>query len=101
MPIVKQTEREHLQFKNSAVPQPHNHTQARKRIHAKLNTKEKCMSKLAYFAGDGNYGMENGNFVLLDVSNWTEADWQRVEFAPDWSRPRVAQQIFEAYKEQQ
>ena len=49
--------------------------------------------QLAYFAGDGNYGMENGNFVLCDVSNWTEADWEEVENASDRERPRVANTI--------
>jgi hypothetical protein len=98
MPTVKQTEREHLQFKNSAVPQPHNHTQARKRIHARLNTKEKCMSNLAYFAGDGNYGMEDGNFILVDVSKWSEEDWNLIERASDWARPRLARFITEKYE---
>jgi hypothetical protein len=99
MRTVKQTEREHLQFKNSAVPQPHNHTQARKRIHAKQNTKEKCMSRqIAYFSGDGNYGMENGNFVLVDVSKWTEEDWDRIEETEDFKRPSVAMSISDVYE---
>ena len=49
--------------------------------------------RLAYFAGDGNYGMENGNFVLVDVSDWTDEDWQKVEEADDYQRPRVANEI--------
>ena len=51
------------------------------------------MSKLAYFAGDGNYGMEDGNFVLLDVSEWTDADWQEIEEASDYARPTLAMTI--------
>lgn len=51
------------------------------------------MSNLAYFAGDGNYGMENGNFVLVDVSQWTEKDWDLIEITSDWERPRVANEI--------
>lgn len=51
------------------------------------------MSNLAYFAGDGNYGMENGNFVLVDVSQWTEKDWDLIEMTYDWERPRVANEI--------
>jgi hypothetical protein len=49
--------------------------------------------QLAYFAGDGNYGMENGNFVLCDVSNWTDEDWGRVADAPSHQRPRIANEI--------
>ncbi len=57
------------------------------------------MSNLAYFAGDGNYGMENGNFVLVDVSKWTEEDWERIEEAPDYERPRIANDISWAYEQ--
>lgn len=93
MPTVKRTESECLPFKNSAVRLLHNHTQAKRRIHAKSNTKGKCMSNLAYFAGDGNYGMENGNFILVDVSKWTDEDWDEIENASDWERPRIARII--------
>lgn len=48
---------------------------------------------LAYFAGDGNYGMENGNFVLVDVSKWTDEDWERIEEASDAARPHIAMSI--------
>jgi hypothetical protein len=53
---------------------------------------------LAYFASDGNYGMENDNFVLVDVSKWTESDWQLIEETPDWERPRLANQISWEYE---
>lgn len=56
------------------------------------------MTQLAYFAGDGNYGMENGNFVLVDVSKWTEEDWQRIEEASDSSRPSMALSITMVYE---
>ena len=54
--------------------------------------------QLAYFAGDGNYGMENGNFVLVDVSKWTEEDWNRIEEASDSSRPHIAMSISAVYE---
>lgn len=53
--------------------------------------------QLAYFAGDGNYGMENGNFVLVDVSQWNDSDWELIEEASDWERPRVAMAIADRY----
>lgn len=55
------------------------------------------MSKLAYFAGDGNYGLENGNFILCDVSKWTEYDWEQIEIASDYDRPRIALAISLGY----
>lgn len=51
------------------------------------------MRQLAYFAGDGNYGLENGNFVLVDVSKWDEEDWQRIDEASDEARPSIAMSI--------
>lgn len=54
---------------------------------------------LAYFAGDGNYGMENGNFVLVDVSKFTDEDWERIEMASDWERPRLANEIAWGYEQ--
>ena len=54
--------------------------------------------QLAYFAGDGNYGMENGNFVLVDVSKWTEEDWDRIEETEDFKRPSVAMSISDVYE---
>lgn len=54
--------------------------------------------KLAYFAGDGNYGMENNNFILCDVSMWTEMDWERIDDALDHERPRVANDIAWSYQ---
>ena len=55
------------------------------------------MSNLAYFAGDGNYGMEDGNFIVCDVSKWTEKDWQIIEDASDWARPMIARHFAEKY----
>lgn len=54
--------------------------------------------QIAYFAGDGNYGMENGNFVLVDVSKWTEEDWERIEMASDYARPMIAMSISAVYE---
>lgn len=53
--------------------------------------------QIAYFAGDGNYGMEDGNFVLVDVSKWTEEDWERIEEASDYQRPMMAMSISAVY----
>lgn len=54
--------------------------------------------QLAYFAGDGNYGLENGNFVVVDVSQWTDEDWLLIEETSDWNRPRVANGISWGYE---
>lgn len=54
--------------------------------------------KLAYFAEDGNYGMENGNFALVDVSQWEDEDWAIIESASDWDRPQVAMKIADRYE---
>jgi hypothetical protein len=54
--------------------------------------------QLAYFAGDGNYGLENGNFVLVDVSKWTDEDWDRIEETEDFKRPTVAASISNVYE---
>jgi hypothetical protein len=54
--------------------------------------------QLAYFAGDGNYGLENRNFALVDVSKWNESDWQRIEEARDNHRPHIAMSISLGYE---
>lgn len=54
--------------------------------------------KLAYFADDGNYGLENGNFVLVDVSKWTDEDWALIEDTTDWARPTMAATIARRYE---
>lgn len=53
--------------------------------------------ELAYFAGDGNYGMEDGNFALVDVSKWNDLDWEQIEKAFDWERPALAMAITNGY----
>lgn len=53
--------------------------------------------QLAYFAGDGSYGLEKGNFVLVDVSKWTDDDWERIEMADDEARPSIALSISMVY----
>lgn len=42
-----------------------------------------------YFAVDGNYG-DASLMCVMDTSDWTEADWQRIEEASDSDRPEVA-----------
>lgn len=47
-----------------------------------------------YFAADGNYGDASG-LVVVDTSEWTEADWVRIDEAMDDERPEIAGQINE------
>jgi len=47
-----------------------------------------------YFAADGNYGDASG-LVVVDTSEWTEADWVRIDEAMDDERPEIAEQINE------
>ena len=54
--------------------------------------------QLAYFAGDGSYGLEKGNFVLVDVSKWTDEDWEQIEEASDSARPTLAMTIATRYE---
>lgn len=44
---------------------------------------------LTYFAADGNYGDANG-IVIIDTTNWTDADWDVLEQQTDNIRPRAA-----------
>ena len=47
-----------------------------------------------YFAKDGSYGDALG-LVVVDTSEWTEADWVRIDEAMDDERPEIAEQINE------
>jgi len=47
-----------------------------------------------YFAADGNYG-DASALVVVDTSEWTEADWVRIDEAMDDERPEIAKQINE------
>lgn len=57
------------------------------------------MSNLAYFADDGNYGVAGDNIAIVDVSKWTEKNWQIIEQASDWARPMIARHFEEKCKE--
>ena len=50
----------------------------------------------AYFAKDGNFG-DASDLKLIDVSEWTEADWDEVQNETDEYRFSVAQAIAERY----
>lgn len=45
-----------------------------------------------YFAEDGSYG-DAERLVVMDTSDWTDEDWEKIEEASDWERPTVAQDI--------
>ena len=45
-----------------------------------------------YFASDGSYGRADG-MVVLDVSEWTNDDWESIELCSDDDRVRMALEI--------
>jgi hypothetical protein len=45
-----------------------------------------------YFAEDGSYG-DAERLVVMDTSDWTDEEWQKIEEASDWERPAIAQDI--------
>lgn len=45
-----------------------------------------------YFAANGSYGDSRG-LVLIDVANFTDADWSDIEICPDSTRLPLAQTI--------
>ena len=55
------------------------------------------MSNLAYFAEDGNFGNAS-NLAIVDVSQWTEEDWERIEMASDYQRSMMAMSITAVYE---
>lgn len=56
------------------------------------------MSNLYYFAADGSYGQWDGMSILVDVSEWTDEDWQRIEDAGDSFRAAVAYELAKRYR---
>ena len=45
-----------------------------------------------YFASDGSYGWSN-NLTVIDTSEWTEDDWDRIENCLDDERLDIAREI--------
>jgi hypothetical protein len=50
------------------------------------------MATKHYFSTDGNYGDATDLFVC-ETDEWTEEDWERLDYAHDWERPEVAKSI--------
>ena len=51
-----------------------------------------------YFASDGNYGSAV-DLSIIETSEWTAQDWQRIENASDSERDIVARQIDREHRE--
>lgn len=49
-----------------------------------------------YFASDGSYGTAE-ELTILDTTEWTDEDWELIEFSTDMERSTVAQGIWEKY----
>lgn len=47
---------------------------------------------LHYFAADGNFGNAD-ELLVVDTSDWTDEDWERIEEAYDFQKPYVASAI--------
>lgn len=49
-----------------------------------------------YFASDGSYGTAD-ELTIFDTTDWTDEDWELIEFSTDMERSQVAQTIWEKY----
>lgn len=49
-----------------------------------------------YFASDGSYGTAE-ELTIFDTTDWTDEDWELIEFSTDMERSQVAQTIWEKY----
>lgn len=45
-----------------------------------------------YFAADGSYG-DADTLIIVDTADWTEEDWDHIEFARDRDRAEIAASI--------
>jgi hypothetical protein len=54
------------------------------------------MSNLAYFATDGSFG-DASELEILDVSKWSEADWNEIQDEADEYRIATARLIAQRY----
>lgn len=52
---------------------------------------------VSYFAEDGNFGDADG-LVVIETTKWTDNDWEELESASDWERPKTAEIISNKYK---
>lgn len=46
-----------------------------------------------YFSTDGSYGVWNDNCVIIDSSDFTDDDWNSIEFSTSEEMPKIAQAI--------
>ena len=51
-----------------------------------------------YFASDGSYGTAE-ELTILDTTDWTDEDWELIEFSSDMKRANVAQHIWGKYQD--
>lgn len=51
-----------------------------------------------YFSQDGNYG-DADSLTVVDTSRWTSDDWDEIDEAPDYDRPRLARLIAKKYED--
>lgn len=51
-----------------------------------------------YFASDGSYGTAD-ELTIFDTTDWTDEDWELIEFSTDMERSQVAQTIWEKYND--
>lgn len=51
-----------------------------------------------YFSSDGSYGTAD-EMTILDTEDWTDEDWELIEFSTDMERSSVAQSIWEKYND--
>lgn len=52
------------------------------------------MTRLSYFAKDGNYGDADG-ITVIDTTAWLDSDFEMIEAASDEFRPLAARTISE------
>lgn len=50
-----------------------------------------------YFSQDGNYGDADA-LLVVDTTDWTNEDWDEIDEAPDYDRPRIARLISNKYR---
>jgi hypothetical protein len=51
-----------------------------------------------YFAQDGSFGSAE-ELTIFDTTDWTDEDWELIEFSTDMERSDVAQKIWAKYND--
>jgi len=51
-----------------------------------------------YFAYDGSFGSAE-ELTILDTTEWTDEDWELIDFSTDMERSDVAQKIWQKYND--